>query len=93
MAGQTMGPGIYKKVTLNVGKMVTNTFRQHFQNTEPSKISRSSYLRRIRQLIPFKLGVPNCRPNFNAQPPWSILAQWVFNQRMFSLIFNYSVLL
>ena len=25
MPGQTIGPGIYKKVTLNVGEMVTNT--------------------------------------------------------------------
>jgi hypothetical protein len=32
MPGQTIGPGIYKKVTLNVGKMVTNTSVTPFDN-------------------------------------------------------------
>jgi hypothetical protein len=27
-------------------------------------------------------------PNFNAQPPWSILAQWVLTQRISSIIFT-----
>jgi hypothetical protein len=55
----------YPKCEENGHKHVSDPFRQHLQNAEPSKISRSSYLRRIRQLMPFKLGVPNCRPNFS----------------------------
>jgi len=32
MSGPTIGPGIYKKVTLNVEKMATNTSATPFDN-------------------------------------------------------------